>query len=86
MTPAQKIGQVMFVGLGGITTPLIEIQALMGELHLGGFIIFDSNVRSPEQLAGLLRAFQETVQALNEPPLFIGVDQAIPSPKSRSVP
>ena len=75
MTQAQKIGQVMFVGLGGITTPLIEIQALMGELHLGGFIIFDSNVRSPEQLAGLLRAFQETVQALNEPPLFIGVDQ-----------
>ena len=75
MTQAQKIGQVMFAGLGGITTPLIEIQALLGELHLGGFILFDSNVQSPEQVGGLIRSFQETVHALDDPPLLIGVDQ-----------
>ena len=75
MSQEQKIGQVMFAGLGGITVPLIEIQALLGELHLGGFILFDSNVQSPEQVGGLIRSFQETVRALDDPPLLIGIDQ-----------
>jgi len=75
MSLEQKIGQIMFVGLGDVTAPLIEIQALFGELHFGGFIIFDSNVQSPEQLGGLIRSFQETARGLNEPPLLIGVDQ-----------
>ncbi len=65
----------MFAGLGGITVPLIEIQAVLGELHLGGFILFDSNVQSPEQVGGLIRSFQETVHALDDPPLLIAVDQ-----------
>ncbi len=74
MTPAQKAGQVMMIGFDGTSlTP--ELRAAVTDLHVGGVIIFERNVGSPDELAQLTADLQALTQANGDPPLLIAIDQ-----------
>lgn len=74
MTPAQKAGQTMMIGFDGASmTP--ELRAAVTDLHVGGVIIFERNVGSPEALAQLTADLQAVALANGDPPLFIAIDQ-----------
>ena len=74
MTPAQKVGQAMMIGFDGVAiTP--ELAAAVTELHVGGIILFERNVGSPEELAQLTADLQAVAQANGDPPLLIAIDQ-----------
>jgi beta-N-acetylhexosaminidase len=66
----QQIGQFFYIGLVG-TELDAEARALIEEVQPGGVIIFGRNVRSGEQLRGLLDGVRELLP--NNP--LIGVDQ-----------
>jgi beta-N-acetylhexosaminidase len=65
----QQVGQFFFIGLGGPELDA-EARALIEEVQPGGIIIFGRNVRSAQQLRGLLDGIREMLPN----PLF-GVDQ-----------
>ena len=65
------IGQLIIAGFAGTTIPA-ELRALARELDLGGIILFDRNVESPEQIAELAYSAQSLA---GEIPLWISVDQ-----------
>jgi beta-N-acetylhexosaminidase len=74
MTRAQKAGQVMMIGFDGTTlTP--ELRAAVTDLHVGGAVIFERNVDSPEGLARLISDLQALASANGDPPLLIAIDQ-----------
>jgi beta-N-acetylhexosaminidase len=74
MTRAQKAGQVMMIGFDGTTlTP--ELRAAVTDLHVGGVVIFERNVDSPEGLARLISDLQALASANGDPPLLIAIDQ-----------
>lgn len=74
MTLEQKVGQVLLIGLPGFEVSP-EVRAEIGELHPGGFILYDRNVSSPVQVAQLDSGLQEAARASGDPPLFITLDQ-----------
>jgi len=45
------------------------------DLHIGGVVIFERNVGSPEALARLTSDLQAVALANGDPPLFIAIDQ-----------
>lgn len=67
----RHIGQLAIVGFDGHAIPL-ELRALAREFDLGGVILFDRNVASPEQVAELSRETLALAQGL---PLWVSVDQ-----------
>jgi beta-N-acetylhexosaminidase len=74
MTPAQKAGQVMMIGFDGTAlTP--ELRAAVTDLRVGGVVIFERNVGSPEALAQLTADLQAVALANGDPPLLIAIDQ-----------
>lgn len=74
MTLAEKAGQVMMIGFDGTSlTP--ELRAAVTDLHVGGVIIFERNVGSPDELARLAADLQAVAQANGDPPLLIAIDQ-----------
>jgi beta-N-acetylhexosaminidase len=66
----QQIGQFFYIGLVG-TELDADTRALIEEVQPGGVIIFGRNVRSAEQLRGLLDGLREMLP--NNP--LIGIDQ-----------
>jgi len=75
MTPEEKVGQMMLVGLPGPNYDETA-QTMVKEYHVGGIIQFDRNMISGKQIAAfngqLQGAAKETGQHI---PLFIAVDQ-----------
>ena len=65
----QQIGQFFYIGLVG-TELDADTRALIEEVRPGGIIIFGRNVRSAEQLRGLLDGVRELL-----PNPLIGIDQ-----------
>ena len=73
-TPAQRVGQVMMIGFDG-TSMTPELTAAVTDLHVGGVVIFERNVGSPEELAQLTADLQALALANGDPPLLIAIDQ-----------
>ncbi len=74
MTPEQSAGQRLMAGFRGIRLN-DELRFLIGELKVGGIILFARNIESRTQVADLCRSAQECAIARGQPPLFIAVDQ-----------
>lgn len=81
MTLAQKVGQVMLIGLDptatsapytAMTPPMAD---LIAELHVGGLVLFERNVGRPDELAALTAAAQEAATRAGSPPLIVSIDQ-----------
>ncbi|MEN1967845.1 beta-N-acetylhexosaminidase [Lentibacillus sp. N15] len=75
MTLEEKVGQMMVVGF-----PSTEVDAnakkMIEDYHVGGIILFDRNMETPEQVTALNADLQDlALQSTNKVPLIISVDQ-----------
>lgn len=71
MTPEEKAGQLMLVGMDGVS-PSTSFQQEMKDHPYGGVILFDRNMESPAQVKELNRRLQALAGKM---PLFIGLDE-----------
>ena len=75
MTPEEKVGQMMIVGLPESTYDTVA-ETVIKEYHVGGVVLFDRNLISGEQTLKLNQKLQtEAVASDKNIPLFIAVDQ-----------
>lgn len=74
MTPEEKIGQMMFVGING-TTLTESAKNHLASMHVGGVILFDRNMENREQVKTLNTALQNLTLNMYSLPLFLSVDQ-----------
>ncbi len=58
MTPEEKIGQMVIVGLDGYEMDKNTVS-MIKDHHVGGFILFRTNVKSSGQLLDLLNALKK---------------------------
>jgi beta-N-acetylhexosaminidase len=70
----QLAGQRLMVGFQG-TEWNRELEYVIGELKVGGIILFSRNVESPNQLEMLCASAQRHAASCGQPPLFVAVDQ-----------
>ena len=73
MTLNEKLGQMQIVGIEGYKID-DGAKQMIEELHIGGFILFGSNIKSPEQLLELNNSLK-SANSVNKIPLFISVDE-----------
>ncbi len=74
MSLQEKVGQVMLIGFDGTSlTP--ELREAIETLHVGGVILYDRNIASPQQLTRLNADLQQVARARGMPGLFIAIDQ-----------
>ena len=69
----EKVGQMFMIGLDGFM-PDETIMELIQKYKIGGFVIYENNVQSAEQLLRLINSLK-TMNAGNVVPLFIAVSQ-----------
>lgn len=75
MTIEEKIGQ-MIVGGFQSTEPDEHIKRMIKDYHMGGVILFDRNMDTPSQVAGLTNQLQDIAYSTDHQiPLSVGVDQ-----------
>ena len=74
MTDAQKIGQLMMIGIQG-TTLDADAKYMLTAFPNGNVIFFDRNMDNPEQVKTLTGEIQKTVKEETGLPPFIGIDQ-----------
>ena len=75
MTLKEKIGQLMVVGFNSSEVDQ-HIQTMINEYKVGGVILFDRNMKTPEQVAALNNELQNlALENEHEIPLHISVDQ-----------
>ena len=74
MTPEEKIGQMMFVGIHGTTLTENTKNALVG-MHAGGVILFDRNMENRAQVKELNTSLKTLTLNTYSLPLFLSVDQ-----------
>ena len=75
MTLEEKVGQLFICGIGGRQVGPVP-KAHINKRFIGGIILYDKNIQTPEQVAALTTALQELTE--NNPrriPLFIAIDQ-----------
>jgi len=74
LSDEQLAGQCLMVGFEG---PALDddLRAMIGEMHVGGLILFTRNVSDPHGLAELCGAVQALSLETGHPPLMICVDQ-----------
>jgi len=70
----QLAGQRLVVGFEGRTLN-DDLRALIGDLAVGGLILFAPNIADPDQLQHLCRDCQAYAARCGQPPLIIAVDQ-----------
>lgn len=73
LTTAEKIGQLVLVGMDG-TKPDKYTQQLLDEYQVGGFIFYKDNIADSAQALSLLNQLKED-NASNPVPLFLSVDE-----------
>jgi len=73
MSLSEQIGQRVLVGLNGYTVDS-QTEKLIYDHHVGGFILYSSNIRDPAQLVRLLNDLK-SANSENEIPLFLSVDE-----------
>ena len=70
MTLEEKIGQLLVIGFQ--SSEIDEhVKQMIEDYHVGGIILYDRNMESPEQVAAL----NDELQQLSDLPLIISVDQ-----------
>ncbi|MDJ0875748.1 MAG: glycoside hydrolase family 3 protein [Desulfobacterales bacterium] len=70
----QMAGQRLMVGFEGLQFN-DDLRALIGDLKVGGLILFKLNIETPEQVRRLCEDCQAFAAGCGQPPLFIAVDQ-----------
>jgi beta-N-acetylhexosaminidase len=73
MTPEEKLGQMMIVGLEGYELNE-DAKILMDSFHVGGFILFGSNIQDAPQLLKYVNELK-SYHAGKGVPLFVSVDE-----------
>lgn len=74
MTDAQKIGQLLMIGIQG-TTVDDDARYMMTEFPCGNIILFDRNMETPEQVKTLNKSIRKTILTQSNVPPFIAIDQ-----------
>ena len=72
MTPGEKIGQMMMIGIKGQDVNADSLY-MLHEYSMGGIVLFDRNMESQAQVKALNEHLQQ--QANQKVPLFIAVDE-----------
>ncbi len=72
MTPAEKVGQMVMIGVRGETADEDSLY-MLHQYHIGGVVLFDRNMKTAEQTRALVDGLQRG--AGEKVPLFIGVDE-----------
>ena len=72
MSKTEKIGQMVMIGIQGTKVDDDSLY-MLHQFHMGGVILFDRNMESPEQVKQLTSDLQ--AQSNEKVPLFIGVDE-----------
>ncbi len=73
-TNAQLAGQRLMVGFEGLQFN-DDLRFLIGELGVGGLILFKINIDTPDQVRRLCADCQQFAEDCGQPPLLIAVDQ-----------
>lgn len=72
MSQTEKLGQMVMIGIQGTKVDDDSLY-MLHQFHMGGVILFDRNMKSPEQVKQLTSDLQ--VQSNEKVPLFIGIDE-----------
>ena len=72
MSQTEKLGQMVMIGIQGTKVDDDSLY-MLHQFHMGGVILFDRNMESPEQVKQLTSDLQ--VQSNEKVPLFIGIDE-----------
>lgn len=72
MSQTEKLGQMVMIGIQGTKVDDDSLYMLY-QFHMGGVILFDRNMESPEQVKQLTSDLQ--AQSNEKVPLFIGIDE-----------
>lgn len=72
MSNTEKIGQMVMIGIQGTKVDDDSLY-MLNQYHMGGVILFDRNMDSPEQVKQLTSDLQ--AQSNEKVPLFIGIDE-----------
>lgn len=72
MSKTEKIGQMVMIGIQGTKVDDNSLY-MLHQFHMGGVILFDRNMESPEQVKQLTSDLQ--AQSNEKVPLFIGIDE-----------
>jgi beta-N-acetylhexosaminidase len=75
MTLREKIGQLMVVGFQSKQIDQ-HIKTMMTEYHVGGVILYDRNMETPDQVASLNNQLQDlALKNKHQIPLMVSIDQ-----------
>lgn len=72
MSQTEKLGQMVMIGIQGTKVDDDSLY-MLNQYHMGGVILFDRNMKSPEQVKQLTSDLQ--AQSNEKVPLFIGIDE-----------
>lgn len=72
MSQTEKLGQMVMIGIQGIKVDDDSLY-MLNQYHMGGVILFNRNMESPEQVKQLTSDLQ--AQSNEKVPLFIGIDE-----------
>ena len=72
MSQTEKLGQMVMIGIQGTKVDDDSLY-MLNQYHMGGVILFDRNMESPEQVKQLTSDLQ--AQSNEKIPLFIGIDE-----------
>ena len=72
MSQTEKLGQMVMIGIQGTKVDDDSLY-MLHQFHMGGVILFDRNMESPEQVKQLTSDLQ--AQSNEKIPLFIGIDE-----------
>lgn len=74
MSDADKVGQLMMIGIHGKTLN-DDAKFILNEYRVGGIILFDRNMESKDQVKTLITDINKAGKSAGLTPLFIGIDQ-----------
>lgn len=74
MSLAEKIGQMVIVGIDGLEADQNTLE-MIEKYHVGGFIFFKRNIEDINQAQKLLNAIKEVNKKENNIPLFLSIDE-----------
>lgn len=72
MSQTEKLGQMVMIGIQGTKVDDDSLY-MLNQYYMGGVILFDRNMESPEQVKQLTSDLQ--AQSNEKVPLFIGIDE-----------
>lgn len=74
MSDGEKIGQLLIIGVPG-TAFDESTRYMLNQYSIGGIILFDRNMDTPQQVRNLTGKIQQTARDNDMQPLFVGIDE-----------